>query len=86
MFFVDILGEAAGQAPPSGIAAELIYDGDPPGSFRLDLDVVAARSAAAAFAAASVAPASGAVSLAAAFVALQSTGAASVMRAASGAR
>jgi len=49
MFFVDILGEAADQAPPSGIAAELIYDGDPPGSFRLDLDVVAAQSAAADF-------------------------------------
>jgi CheY-specific phosphatase CheX len=49
MFFVDSLGRAEAGAQPSGIAAELMFDGDPPGSFRLELDVPAARSAAADF-------------------------------------
>ena len=49
MFFIDSLEPVEGGPQPAGIAAELMFDGDPPGSFRLDLDVPAARSAAADF-------------------------------------
>jgi CheY-specific phosphatase CheX len=49
MFFVD-LPEAAHPGPePAGIAAQVIFDGDPPGSFRLDLDTGLAQQMAADF-------------------------------------
>ena len=49
MFFIDLLDrlDSGGESP--GIAAELSFDGDPPGSFRLAMDVAAARSAGADF-------------------------------------
>lgn len=48
MFFADVTG---GEEPtaPVGVAAQIVFEGDPPGSFRLDLDLVAARSVAADF-------------------------------------
>ena len=49
MFFVDSAESAPGEAPIAGVTAEMIFDGDPPGSFRLVLDQTAARSAAADF-------------------------------------
>jgi CheY-specific phosphatase CheX len=50
MFFVDLLEPAGNEGPrPNGIAAQLTFDGDPPGSFRLDLDWPAATAAAADF-------------------------------------
>jgi CheY-specific phosphatase CheX len=50
MFFVDVLGAAvAGQLRPARIAAEVVFEGDPPGSFRLEMDPAAAASAAADF-------------------------------------
>jgi hypothetical protein len=48
MFFIDLLDPAAGD-PPDGIAAELSFEGDPPGTFHLALDPAAAQSAAADF-------------------------------------
>lgn len=49
MFFVDLLQPCACDMPPAGIAAELSFQGDPPGCFRLALDWPAARTAAADF-------------------------------------
>jgi CheY-specific phosphatase CheX len=50
MFFVDLAEPAGSAGPrPEGIAAELTFEGDPPGSFRLDLDLAAAASTAADF-------------------------------------
>jgi CheY-specific phosphatase CheX len=49
MFFMDLSSAAAGDMPPDGIAAELAFEGDPPGSFHLTLDMAAAKSAAADF-------------------------------------
>jgi CheY-specific phosphatase CheX len=50
MFFAELVEEAGKDAPaPRGIAAELAFEGDPPGSFRLDLDLLAAQAAAADF-------------------------------------
>jgi CheY-specific phosphatase CheX len=50
MCFIDLPAPAAGdEVRMRGIAAELAFDGDPPGSFRLDLDATAARVAAAGF-------------------------------------
>ena len=49
MFFVDLADSPPGETPAGGIAAELNFDGNPPGSFRLVLDQAAARSAAADF-------------------------------------
>lgn len=49
MFFVDVLQPCTGDVPPAGIAAELTFQGDPPGSFRLTLDRSAAAAAAADF-------------------------------------
>jgi CheY-specific phosphatase CheX len=50
MCFIDLPAPAAGdEVRMRGIAAELVFDGDPPGSFRLDLDANAARVAAAGF-------------------------------------
>ncbi len=49
MFFVDIVDSPRAGPEPEGIAAELCFDGDPPGSFRLVLDRRAARSVAADF-------------------------------------
>jgi CheY-specific phosphatase CheX len=49
MFFIDSLEPVEEGTQPAGIAAELMFDGDPPGLFRLDLDVPAARSVAADF-------------------------------------
>jgi len=49
MFFVDLLQPCASEAMGAGITAELSFEGNPPGSFRLTLDSVAARSAAADF-------------------------------------
>ena len=45
MFFVDLADSPSGESLTSGFAAELSFDGDPPGSFGLALDQVAARSA-----------------------------------------
>jgi CheY-specific phosphatase CheX len=52
MFYVNLSDDAAdaGRGPGSeALAARLIFDGDPPGSFRLDLDVTLAQRAAAGF-------------------------------------
>ena len=49
MFFIDIMDPDACQMAPGGVAAEVVFDGDPPGSFHLELDITAARSAAADF-------------------------------------
>jgi len=49
MFFADLVDLPPGETLAAGIAANLIFDGDPPGSFRLVLDQAAARSAAADF-------------------------------------
>jgi CheY-specific phosphatase CheX len=49
MFFVDAMEPAPGETPMAGLAAELSFDGNPPGHFRLVLDQRAARSAAADF-------------------------------------
>jgi CheY-specific phosphatase CheX len=49
MFFIDALEPVQEGTQPAGIAAELMFDGDPPGSFRLELDVQAARPVAADF-------------------------------------
>jgi CheY-specific phosphatase CheX len=49
MFFVDLVDAAPDEVCAEGITAELNFDGDPPGSFRLLLDPTAARSAAADF-------------------------------------
>lgn len=52
MFFVDLPDGAAYAGPgpgPAGIAAQVIFDGDPPGSLRLDLDMAVAQSVAADF-------------------------------------
>jgi len=50
MCFLDLSAPAAEQPTASrGVAAQLAFDGDPPGLFRLDLDENAARLAAAGF-------------------------------------
>lgn len=49
MFFADLVNSPPGETLAAGITAQLIFDGDPPGSFRLILDPAAARSAAADF-------------------------------------
>src|SRR5262249_13355553 len=50
MCFIDLPSPAQGEEMRMrGIAAELVFDGDSPGSFRLDLDAEAARAAAAGF-------------------------------------
>ena len=49
MFFVDLVDAPPGEALGARIAAELIFDGHPPGAFRLILDQEAAKSAAADF-------------------------------------
>ena len=50
MFFTELLDSPADDGRrPAGVAAQVIFDGDPPGSFRLDLDLPAAQSAAANF-------------------------------------
>jgi CheY-specific phosphatase CheX len=50
MFFLDTLGEATG--PPEGadtVTVQVTFEGDPPGSFRMRLDRLAATSIAADF-------------------------------------
>jgi CheY-specific phosphatase CheX len=52
MFFVDLSAEVTDAGlgpPPAGIAAQVIFDGDPPGSFRLDLDTAVAQRVSADF-------------------------------------
>jgi len=49
MFFVDLMDPGAAEERTGDIAAEVIFDGDPPGTFRLDLERAAAKSAAADF-------------------------------------
>jgi CheY-specific phosphatase CheX len=49
MFFVDLVRPLAGDPLLNGIAAELNFEGDPPGSFHLVLDLAAAESAASGF-------------------------------------
>jgi CheY-specific phosphatase CheX len=49
MFFADLVEPEQEGDPPRDIHAEVIFDGNPPGSFDLALDLDAARSAAADF-------------------------------------
>jgi CheY-specific phosphatase CheX len=49
MFFMDLADAPPGEGPAAGIAAELMFDGDPQGSFRLVVDQAAAKSATADF-------------------------------------
>lgn len=50
MFFADLLNPEGEPGPhPCGLSAQLTFEGEPPGSFRLDLDAAAAASAAADF-------------------------------------
>ena len=49
MFFLDLEDLGAAAQRPCGVTAEVTFEGDPPGVFRLDLDLVAARAAAADF-------------------------------------
>lgn len=49
MFFADLVEPEQEVAPPRDIHAQVIFEGDPSGSFDLVLDLDAARSAAADF-------------------------------------
>jgi len=49
MFFLDLADPPDGTARPAGVVAEVKFEGNPPGVFRLDLDLAAARAAAADF-------------------------------------
>jgi CheY-specific phosphatase CheX len=49
MFFVDLLQSCPCEPLRAGITAELSFEGDPPGSFRLALDLAAASTVAADF-------------------------------------
>ena len=49
MFFLDLAEPPGDAGRPAGVMAEVTFEGDPPGTFQLDLDLTAARAAAADF-------------------------------------